>query len=379
VAGVGTQGRSRSFDPQPGIETALNSPWDLWLHDEKLYIAMAGPHQIWVWDSKSGEVAAFAGSGHEDIEDGDLPMAAFAQPSGLTSDGDWLYVADSEGSSIRAVPLIPEKEVWTVVGTAGIADGRRLFVFGDVDGENGAARLQHPLGVAWHNGALYVADTYNNKLRVIDPEKRTITSLVGDAEPGRSDNPARFDEPSGLCAAGEKLYVADTNNHAIRVVDLKTLAVQTLLIEGLSVPRPRRSQTTADFPNAEQVTLDRQNWPSGGKFEMRLQFQLPGDFKLSEQAPVLYQVENIGSVKIVAGDTVGSLQSVKPDNERIAIELPTGNDAVDGAVRLSLTFYTCLEGAGGICQVRSMIYEIPVELSSSGSAKHADLVVRPSR
>jgi thiol-disulfide isomerase/thioredoxin len=220
VAGVGVQGRSRSFEPQPATKTALNSPWDLWLHDGNLYIAMAGPHQLWVWKAKTNEVAAYAGSGHEDIEDGVLIQASFAQPSGLASDGDWLFVADSEGSSIRAVPLIPEKQVWTVVGTADLPAGR-LFEFGDIDGKNGEARLQHPLGVAFHNGLLYVADTYNNKIKVIDPDERSCTTLLGDTEPGSTDNPPRFDEPSGLSAARDVLYVADTNNHAIRVIDLK--------------------------------------------------------------------------------------------------------------------------------------------------------------
>jgi YVTN family beta-propeller protein len=153
----------------------------------------------------------------------------------LASDGEVLYVADSEGSSIRAVPLNPDKPVWTVVGTADL-DAGRLFEFGDVDGENGKARLQHPLGVAWHQGALYVADTYNNKIKAIDPEKQFSVTFLGTGEPGTDDDPAQFDEPAGLSVAGNKLYVADTNNHSIRVVDLKTNKVTTLAIDGLTPP-----------------------------------------------------------------------------------------------------------------------------------------------
>lgn len=235
VAGTGDHGSSRSHRPRPAKETALNSPWDLYLHEGKLYIAMAGPHQIWLWNPQTDEVHAFAGSGSEDIEDGDLQSAAFAQPSGLASDGEVLYVADSEGSSIRAVPLNPDKPVWTVVGTADL-DAGRLFEFGDVDGENGKARLQHPLGVVWHKGALYVADTYNNKIKAVDPEKRFSVTFLGTGESGKDDDPAQFDEPAGLSVAGNKLYVADTNNHAIRVVDLKTNQVRTLVLDGLTPP-----------------------------------------------------------------------------------------------------------------------------------------------
>jgi DNA-binding beta-propeller fold protein YncE/thiol-disulfide isomerase/thioredoxin len=230
------QGSARSHESVTVKDAELNSPWDLCWHEGKLYIAMAGPHQIWVWNPQTDEVHAYAGSGREDIEDGDLISSAFAQPSGLASDGEWLYVADSEGSSIRAVPLIPDKEVWTVVGTADLEAGR-LFEFGDVDGENGKARLQHPLGVAWHKGAIYVADTYNNKIKAIDPEKRFSITFLGTGEPGKDDDPAQFDEPAGLSVAGDKLYVADTNSHAIRVVDLKTNKVNTLVLDGLTPPK----------------------------------------------------------------------------------------------------------------------------------------------
>ncbi len=104
--------------------------------------------------------------------------ASFAQPSGLAGDGTWLYVADSEGSSIRAVPLNPRAEVRTVVGTSQLPVAR-LFTFGDVDGPAGQARFQHPLGVAFHEGRLYVADTYNNKIRVVDPADGTTRTLAG--------------------------------------------------------------------------------------------------------------------------------------------------------------------------------------------------------
>jgi thiol-disulfide isomerase/thioredoxin len=228
VSGTGQQGRSRSHAPMPAKTTALNSPWDLWMHEGKLFIAMAGPHQIWVWDSKADEIHAFAGSGREDILDGEAEVAALAQPSGLASDGERLFVADSEVSGIRTV-TIANGDVATVVGMG-------LFEFGDVDGEKDEVRLQHPLGVAWHDGVLYVADTYNNKIKAIDPKNRTSTTFLGDGSPGDSNDPPRFDEPSGLAIAGGKMYIADTNTHQIRVVDMATKTVTTLQLDGLSVP-----------------------------------------------------------------------------------------------------------------------------------------------
>ncbi len=260
----------------PPATTALSSPWDVWIAPRSsrspstgegrgegapqnsasptsadLFIAMAGTHQIWKMPLDESEIGPYAGNSREDIVDGPLlprePYArgfsSFAQPSGLAADDKWLYVADSEASSVRAVPL-GSGEVNTVVGTADMPFSR-LFTFGDVDGRAGSVRLQHPLGLAYHNGSLYIADTYNNKIKVIDPTKQSCKALAGSGHPGHDDSPldplaASFNEPGGLAYAAGKLYVADTNNHRIRTIDLEhNLQVGTLQITGLAAPTGR--------------------------------------------------------------------------------------------------------------------------------------------
>lgn len=228
VAGTGEQDRGGRFRGGPALKTGLNSPWDLLWHDGKLYIAMAGHHQIWTFDPVKQRVAPFAGNGREDLADGPLAESSFAQPSGLATDGTLLFVADSEISAIRSVPLNGKGEVKTLVGEG-------LFEFGDVDGQGAKVRLQHALGVAYHQGALYVADTYNSKIKKIDPAKRTCTTFLGDP-PGWL-KARMFNEPGGLSFAGQTLYIADTNNHRIRVVDMKTKAVTTLALSGVEPVR----------------------------------------------------------------------------------------------------------------------------------------------
>ena len=162
----------------------------------------------------------------------------FAQPSGLVSDGKYLYVADSEISALRKVPLDPDGKVETLVG-------RGLFVFGDVDGPGqvaedkpGAkpeARLQHALGVTHADGKLFVADTYNSKVRVFDLKTGELKTLVG-GNPLGWFGPTTFNEPAGISYANGKLYVADTNAHRIRVVDIATRAVTTLQLKGVEPP-----------------------------------------------------------------------------------------------------------------------------------------------
>src|SRR4051812_1616350 len=222
AAGVGEQNRENRSWGGPALQTGLNSPWDLLRIGRTIYIAMAGHHQIWTFDLDKNRVDPYAGDGRENIRDGSLSRSEFAQPSGLTTDGTSLFVADSEVSAVRQVGLNGAGDVKTLVG-------KGLFVFGDKDGVGDAARLQHALGVAFAGGKLYVADTYNSKLKVIDPATRDCkTFLGGDGPDGRL-----FNEPAGLSAADGKLYVADTNAHRIRVVDLATKAVTTLALKGV--------------------------------------------------------------------------------------------------------------------------------------------------
>ena len=233
IAGTGEQGYERSGS-RPGTSYAISSPWDLALHDGVIYIAMAGIHQLWSLDLGTGMVGPYAGSGREAITDGPLATSALAQPSGITvgsdgSGGERLFFADSETSSIRNCDLSPGGSVRTLIGLG-------LFEFGDVDGEDFRVRMQHPIGITHHDGVLYVADTYNHKIKRVLPKTRSAFTVAGTGSPGHVDGPfaqARFSEPCGLSIANGKMYIADTNNHTIRVADMETSEVATLELEGL--------------------------------------------------------------------------------------------------------------------------------------------------
>jgi thiol-disulfide isomerase/thioredoxin len=228
VAGTGWQARPVS-PAGPARETALNSPWDLLWDGETLVVAMAGNHQLWRIGVDSAHAAPYVGSGAEELHDGPLAMAALAQPSALASDGRVLWWADPESSAIRRAG--PGDETATLVGTG-------LFDFGDRDGVGEEARLQHPQGLAWwaEGGALLVADTYNHRIKRLDPATREVRSLAGSGEAGREDGEAeeaRFWEPGGIAVlpGGEAALVADTNNHALRRISLETGRVTTVRLE----------------------------------------------------------------------------------------------------------------------------------------------------
>ncbi len=219
LAGNGNQRymRDNEADPQDG----LNSPWDLAFHEGLLFIAMAGQHQIWLLNPETGALTAFAGSRREALLDGKRLSAGLNQPSGLAVSGDMMFIADSEASAIRRAGLGEGGRVSTIVGQG-------LFKFGDVDGEGKDVRLQHPLGVVvWKSGdaplQLLVADTYNSKIKLIDPLRRSSRTIAG--------GNGVFDEPGGLSLAGGKLYIADTNHHQIKVLDLEKGLVTHLALK----------------------------------------------------------------------------------------------------------------------------------------------------
>ena len=228
IAGIGEQAMMFHGGGE-GPTTSLNSPWDVARSDSTLYIAMAGFHQLWRLDLKTLEVRPHAGSGRERIVDGALDVAELAQPSGIATNGQKLYFTDSETSAIRAADLDTGGGVSTIVGL-------HLFTFGDVDGTGDDVRLQHPVGIDLQDGVLFITDTYNNKVKRVFPATRAAATFLGSGEPGHKDGPgllAEFHEPGGLSVAGGKLYIADTNNHVIRVADLQSQQVDTLEIKGL--------------------------------------------------------------------------------------------------------------------------------------------------
>jgi thiol-disulfide isomerase/thioredoxin len=359
VAGTGQQMREYGL-AGPALQVALNSPWDLNLVGRTLYIAMAGPHQIWKLDLDKLEVSTFAGSGREERTDGPLDDAGFAQPSALAADERTLYVSDAEANIIRAINLGPDSSVRTLAGGD-------LFDFGDKDGAGDAVRLQHPLGLAMWSGKLLIADTYNHKIKLLDPEARTVKSFAGTGKPGQADGAqSSFYEPGGLAVAGDKLYVADTNNHAIRVVDLKTKETRTLPIKGLQPPASTQVAANVEAPNSEEIKLPLQKLRAG-EAAVLINVELPAGYHLNPAAPQHYKVsiENgARSLLINERDAAGSTKG-----SQLPIRIPVHASALGAAaVNASFTFVYCREDNTGTCRIKTLVWRAPVEVVKDPSA-----------
>ncbi len=353
VSTIGGTGKLEDFTGAGGaaLKTGLRSPWDLTLIGKNLFIAMAGAHQIWRMDLEKNTLEPYAGTRAEARLDGKRENSAFAQPSGIVSDGKNLFVADSESNIIRTLDL--QKEiVETLVGGD-------LYEFGDKDGEGDDVRLQHPLGVAIWDGKVLIADTYNHKIKILDTEKQTVKTFLGTGKSGQTDgkNPT-FYEPAGISIADGKLYVADTNNHAIRVVDLQTREVSTLKIEGLTPPVESNGDAADFSPNLKENKSEVREISANAQNSLLFQIKLPDGFHLNPNAPNRYEIsaDDAKTVKITnASQKFSQLPLTVPFQTR-----QPGNSNL----KVKLTLYYCREDNTGVCLIKTLTWQIPLKIAA---------------
>lgn len=379
IAGTGVQSHAR---PQHGTalsmkKTPLNSPWALQELNGMLYVAMAGPHQIWRHKIGSDTITPFVGSGREDIIDGPLREAALAQPSAIVTDGQVLYIVDSEGSAIRRIEPGAPGRVTTVVGPHDIPQGRSLFEFGDNDGHAEAVRLQHPIGLAFHNGSLYVADTYNDKIKRVDPLKQNAVSWLGTGQRGNALDPVQLNEPAGLAIANDTLFIADTNNHRILTTNLNTKETKELVIAGLTPPAPPANSEEETFTgkanSADAVTV-----AAGKPVTVKVSFDLPIEHELNEQAPLIYQLQTDAGTKLLDPEALGKRRRAEKSGKEAVITLPVTATTGSGTVTLTLSYQYCKHGKGGLCKFDSQQWTIPLTITADGTSEIA-LKAKPGK
>jgi sugar lactone lactonase YvrE/peroxiredoxin len=214
IAGTGKPGDppQSSYFENPR-EVDLNAPSGLALKGNTIYIAMSGTQQIWALSLVTNTMEVIAGSGNKALEDGVAQLASFAQPSALSIMGDTLYVADAESSAIRAIDLAT-RNVITLAGSG-------PHGYGYHDGLVPDARFQFPLDLNadQHSGVIWIADTYNNKIRKIELYNNLVSSVTV-ASP--------LNQPGGLAFSGNSLYIANTNLNEIIRINLQNGNAETL-------------------------------------------------------------------------------------------------------------------------------------------------------
>ncbi|GAA1358494.1 NHL domain-containing thioredoxin family protein [Streptomyces beijiangensis] len=326
VAGTGKQWWQGAPTSGPALEVALSSPWDVAWFGGRLWIAMAGVHQLWTYDPEAGTVEVAAGTTNEGLLDGPGAEAWFAQPSGLAATDERLWVADSETSSLRYVDL--EGVVHTAVG-------KGLFDFGHRDGAADQALLQHPLGVtALPDGSVAVSDTYNHALRRFDPETGEVTTLATDLR-----------EPSDAVLVGDDIVVVESARHRLTRLRLPDEAVR---VESVA-HRTQRAATDV----------------APGKLELDVIFQAPAGQKLDTRygPSTRLLVSSTPPELLIAGEGTGT------DLSR-TLEL---NPALgEGVLHVSAMAASCdddPENEYPACHMHQQDWGVPVRVTADGETR----------
>ena len=331
VAGNGSQARWGASGGA-ALRTSLNSPWDLEWWEGQVVIAMAGPHQLWALDLVRGEVSVLAGSGAESIMDGPAERSAMAQPSGLSSDGERLWVVDSETSSLRY--LDRSGDLHTAVGSG-------LFDFGYADGPAPDALLQHPLGVTVTDNGPIVCDTYNSAIRHFDVGENRLTTLARDG----------LAEPSGAALVGEDLLVADTNNHRLVLVGVGG-EVSPFELTGLEPPVP----VASEGPGALRIGPVE----LAGEIELTATLAIPEDEKLDATLGPPVQL-SISSGELLPDGEVLVTGEELPARVTLA---PAGGR---GTLAVLLRVGSCREGS--VCRLSERRWRVEARRDPEGSPR----------
>lgn len=335
VAGTGEQGYNRAARNDDAMKTKLASPWDLEFYPDKnhIAIAMAGTHQLWQYSISDKTVSVIAGNGRESIDDGSLPFNSLSQPSGLSALGDKLYFVDSETSSLR---VFEDGEITTLIGTG-------LFDFGFVDGQQGDALMQHSIGVFADKSGVYIADSYNHSIRRYDPESGILSTIFGNGKTGE------LNEPNDVILTGGKLFVADTNNNQVKIIDVATKKISSLDV----MPQEKEGDLKISdiLPNLKQIS--QQDIVSGK--DIKISIRLPDGYKLNEIAPSWLAAFNADNGKLI---NKFGYEELKKGSITL-FQLDAGHK-----YRLQGTLYYCEDKTGSICLVQS--YDSVLTGSESG-------------
>ncbi|MGW0860880.1 NHL domain-containing thioredoxin family protein [Streptomyces sp. NPDC002611] len=324
LAGTGRQWWQGSPTSGPAREVDLSSPWDVARWQEKIWIAMAGVHQLWVYDPVEGTVAVAAGTTNEGLVDGPGGEAWFAQPSGLAATPERLWLADSETSALRWVE--PDGSVHTAVGTG-------LFDFGHRDGAAEQALLQHPLGVtALPDGSVAVSDTYNHALRRYDPATGEVTTLATDLR-----------EPSDAVLVGDDIVVVESARHRLTRLRLPEEAVQV--------------------PDVAHRTQREPTEVAAGRLRLDVIFQAPAGQKLDTR----YGPSTRLLVSSTPPELLRSGEGAGTDLSR-ALELDPAVE--EGVLHISAMAASCDDDPSNeypACHVHQQDWGVPVRLTEAGT------------
>ena len=262
VAGNGEKGYTG--DGGPATQASLNMPHEIQFDRAgNLYIAERDSHVIRKVDMQSGTISTVAGTGVAGFSGDGGPgvRAQLRQPHSIVFDRDGtLLICDIGNQRIRRLHLDTGViETWAGTGQAAETPDNAPVAGTPLRGPRTMAMAP--------NGDLYLALREGNAILRIDARTQTLHRVAGTGEQGYAGDggpalAARLGGPKGLAYAAGHLYVADTENHAIRSIDVSSGIITTVLGTGVRGDGPEMSPTVCKLARPHGLLAD----PAGGLY-----------------------------------------------------------------------------------------------------------------
>jgi hypothetical protein len=331
VADIGNHA-IRKVDPNGNVSTfyrgaPLRMPIGLAWSGSSLIVADEANDALYALDA-NGNLSSFAGTGQYGFADGPAATAQFSIPTGLAADpAGNLYVADTGNHAIRKID--PGGQVTTVAG---------MGKPGLIDGPAGQSRLYYPYGLAWSAQGLVIADTGNHAIRLLRQDG-TLVTLAGTGAAGMQDGAAQgaaFRLPVGVLALSDgEIWIADRGNQVIRSLNTLTGQVTTVIGTGYASSREGGDRTVGLYlPTA-------------------VSFGPQGNLYLADQLRLFTVLDTI------APQTTATLTGKQGNNGWYRGSVQVSLTATDAGGGVAASYYT-LDGGS------QQTYALPVKVSGDG-------------
>jgi len=315
------------------VETNLSSPTDIEFFPSKdvIVISNSGSNQILSFNLKTNKISVLAGNGESGKTDGKYPNNSLAQTSDMVVLKNKLYFLDAITSALR------------VLDEAG--NVRTLASSG----------LQHPLALTADDSGIYIADSFNNRIRKYGVSTQKLTDLVGGEIGDAVGSKTRFNSPEGIISIMNSFYISDANNNRVLVVNRSKLHSELLdVIPPLKLPREGFLEYLPNLKKSEPASVKADE-------KITLKIDLNKGWKINEDGPSF-----INLLEIIDEDKANLLASfdwyfVKQKEMKLP-KLSAGKDYL-----LQGVIYYCEDKSNALCYVKS--YEQKVSVGDDKSVQ----------
>ena len=319
-------------------EIELSAPTDLEFYPDKdnIMISNSGTNQIVNYNIKDKSVTAFAGNGDNGEDDGIYPANSFSQTQDMTVYDGKLYLVDSKTSSIRLIDK----------------DGSVKTIFSQKINKNSSLPLQNPRGIFVDDSGVFVTDSFNHQIRKFDFNSEKIINIAGSDRGEEIGSKTQLDEPSGIVSFIDKLYVADTNNNRIIIINKANGSSSLLdIIPSQKLPKETFVEYLPNLDKNPEITLKANS-------EIGIKINVKNGWKINELGPSfinILELKDDNNANLITSFDWNAIMTKTLDFRDLKIGT---NYLIQGKI------YFCKNSINSLCYIKSYEQKLSINENS---------------